>query len=316
MSPRPLILLCLILLSSFSGAEAREGGAVSEFFRRYGVWRERSAWQEIIDKGKVALKSCKGQKRYEEEVIIRSRLATTYYYMGDYTQADRHAGICLAMSEKHDNPTGVVKALYLQSAVSRAKASESKCSSKQQRFFARAKELALKALKRYDEANLQVTCLRAKVLYHLASAYSDEVDSRDSRGPADRHHLDKAKLWFHEAMVLFNLGYYPDDYQRSAIRKGKVMLLLGEVGEAREVVEMLRDADQRDRTRYHWVFLKGEVEAAEGKPLKAMRTAAVAKDRAKQHGAKQDIHEFKRFITEMEKRVMAHPTTKETNGVT
>ena len=298
-----LLLWIFLLLGMVLPSQAVHADAVSEFFRYYPQWRERSSWQQIVQKGEAAASLCQKRQRYEEEALIRARVGASHIYLGDHDHAETQVRASLELAEQYQYQSVKVRALGLLSGIYRMRALRASTPHDQQRFFGQAESLAVSALKHYEEAGLQIVSLKAKVLCELSALYADRVELHTAQGliiEEDAPALEKARKGFEEAMELFALRNLMHDYRSAAVRYGQVLLQMDRVAESRAILDELRAEIRRPKTHYHWEALKARVEAAEGKPLKALQTAAVARSKAEELGATDDARRLQVLVENIE----------------
>ncbi len=231
------------------------------YFQEFPRLRGEEAWEEIIGSGEKALESASK----EEAVQIHGHLASSHFYQGNFAEAALHAALCYEIACELEDEDQEVHGLYLLSAVARAEGE-----------FNEAKSIALEALP------LSQGELRAKVLFNLGAA-----EMEDPQG-----NLTAARKYLEEAMALFDCD---EDRQRSAIRLGKIELLLGNIEKGKEILDKITPGIKNQRILMHAEYLAAQIEKARGNSELARALAQKALSKARDLQAKKDeirIEEF------------------------
>lgn len=235
--------------------------SAASYFQDFPALQKEEKWREIVVAGEDALETATNL----EAVQIHGQLASSYFYQGDFEEAERHASLCYEIACELDNPDQKVHGLYLLSAVARARGD-----------FAEAKTIALEALL-FSEGKL-----KAKVLFNLAAAETD-----DPKG-----NLEVAQKSLEDAYHLFDC---PEDRQRTAIRLGKVYLSQGKMEQAQKLLAKTIPEIQSQRILMHAEYVSAQIEKAMGHLENARNLALSALVKAEELSAAKDAERIKGF---------------------
>ncbi|MEI6187163.1 MAG: hypothetical protein WCP46_01500 [Alphaproteobacteria bacterium] len=207
---------------------------LNEFESSYHTLKEQENWQEIIIKGIRTINN--DALTNEEKSLIYARLASCYFYLGNYEEARKAAleGFKLA----GDDPNLLGRSLYLQSAIYRA--------TKQQ-------ELAFKMIKKALELTNNPKMneyVKAKIYFNAGALHQDLFNQSEL-----------ASQYYKQAMKIYK--EYSDDYCRTAIRYIRCLVELGKLNEAKEFFENLQ-VKEGSKTFVHLLQIKGKICLKEG----------------------------------------------------
>jgi len=233
------------------------------YFETFAQLREKEAWAEIAILGEESLR---GNPSSEEAARIHGHLASSYFYLGQFAPAERHARACYETACRLRNPDEQAHGLYLLSATARARGE-----------FAVAKAIAHLALP------LAAGETRAKALFNLGAA-----EAEDPQGD-----LAAAEAAYREAASLFECG---EDRARCNIRLGKIHLLRGDLSSARALIESTLSTIQNERIRMHATYLVAQIEKGEGNLERAKESGEKALAAAMRLGAKKDAERIRSFL--------------------
>ena len=239
--------------------------SVKAYFEAFPTLRSNMQWAQIIELGERALQN---SPRSNDAIQIHGQLASTYFYQGNFEQADKHATLCYNIASVVGNQQGQVHGLYLLSATARARED-----------FAKAKSYALQALPKSEGE------LRAKVLFNLGA-----TEEEDPRG-----NLEQARASLEEALSLFHCS---EDQQRTTIRLGKIYFLTKRLDTARNLLENVLPEIQNIRIIMHAEYLLAQIEKASGNIDKARVYAMSALAKANQLGASKDAERIENFCND------------------
>ncbi|GFR05493.1 uncharacterized protein TNCT_117071 [Trichonephila clavata] len=164
--------------------------SVEKFFQEYDALKESEDWKGIIDIGLKALEDSKITN--ENLALIKCRLTSCYYYLGQFEEALKVAKGTLEGATQADKKELQARSLYLISAIYRAlflKASEEeKTEQKYKESASENIERALKLLSDHDVSDFT----KAKVYFNAGAL---EHDVNVSLGSALEHYSQAMKLF-------------------------------------------------------------------------------------------------------------------------
>lgn len=186
------------------------------FFEDYETLKRTEQWQKIIVLGLESLKNTK----IGDKALIQTRLASSYYYLGEYVNAYHMAFTALENAKKAKNDDLFATSLYLISATYRARALAAKTSKDHYDEYKRfANDNIQKAL------NLALTSkvnnfIKAKVFFNAGALHHDliyflEENERNAQ-------FERAADYYQKSKELFQPG--SDDFNRVVIRYIRLMM--------------------------------------------------------------------------------------------
>jgi tetratricopeptide (TPR) repeat protein len=218
MFTRLISLLCIS--SSLLGTYTQE-------FEESFTTLRKNDWARVIELGHKALEEGSDPK-------IHARLASSYFYLGNYQAMKKHIDLCLEESLDADSEGILIRALYLLSAYHRG-----------QKSFGEARAVSLKALSKARQ--IDNNYLIIKSLFNAGAAEQDD--------PAGNH--EQAKEYLEEAISLSN----PHDIMthRILIRLGRAYLGTNCLQGSVAIVEKLSKETLSPRNTVHFRILAARV---------------------------------------------------------
>lgn len=230
----------------------------SPYFYAFENLRAEEKWPEIVSLGEKHLQE--GAPALET-MQIHAHLASSYFYLGNYIQAESHARACYEAGCREGERPFQARGLYLLSACARAR-----------KEFEAARAIARLALPLCDE-----TELKAKVFFNLGAAIADDPECKD---------LSQAEEAYASALDLFQCE---NDIQRCKIRLGKVLFLTGKKEEAGQIVDSILPEIGQERVLMHALYLKAQIENRSGEAIRALGIA-------EKLGAEKDAERIRAFL--------------------
>lgn len=287
------LLISLLLIGGAVGAEPltsplcpcahleeRSSEAIlAAYFRDFAELAKGEKWEEILSQGERALYAAKELKRAQDAAKICAQLTSTAFYRGDYELALTYAARCHEMAEVCDDPALFLRALYLESAVYRARAPKQEDA---QGFFLRAVQVAEEAADLYVKKEVHDENLRGKIYFNLGAAHAD-----NSKG-----NLDKAIDAYLIALDCFTREGALDDTIRTRLRLGKVYLLKKEYATTEQILEKLRPQIGNNRIAMQADYLEAQLKIAQGDFVNGERIAKEGLAKAQLLGANEDQQRF------------------------
>lgn len=263
-------------------------GFLAEYLSRFDGLKEMENWREILSLGSQALSDPLITKK--QVAKIHAQLASCSFYLGDYEGCAMHANRCLLISESLEDPSLLMRALYLLSAHKRAEGNTYAVSDPElaKQSFAEALSLIDKAIEHFDHCHDDFT--KAKVLFNAGAAHSD-----DPQGD-----LELAVKRYQEAIDMYSLLGEYDDYARTSIRLGKVFLLQNRYGDLQEVLEKIELTLLPKKTKVHYQYLEAQYYAAIEERAKAQSILLNAIKQAEALGMEADLNRLHTLLQSLE----------------
>ena len=239
---------------------------------------QSAQWKEILSQGTKALEAARRVDRPQDEAKICAQLTSSAFYLGDYDQALVYANRCHELSEKFEDPSLFVRALYLESAVHRAFGGKTG----QQTSFIRAVEIAEEALFTYQREGVADNNLLGKVYFNLGAAHADNPEGD----------LVKAGDSYAKAIQCYRAVHATEDLIRTNIRLGKVYLLQKREDLTQKVIDEFRPQIRNERLAMQVDFLEAQAKIAKNDIEEAIKIARTGLTRAQAMGAKEDESRF------------------------
>ncbi|MEM7175695.1 MAG: glycoside hydrolase family 3 N-terminal domain-containing protein [Chlamydiota bacterium] len=228
------------------------------FFSEFSLLKEREEWEMIRELGQKALAD--PSLDAVETAQIHARLASNAFYLGNYKEVKVHATSCQAIAKHFSDPSLWIRSLYLLSAHSRALGNLSHDQTK----FQEACKWIDQAIALLKEDSPMF--LKAKVYFNAGAIFADDPNGN----------LDQAADYMSQAMDLFKRASCKDDYIRAGIRKGKILLLQGNITDAMLLLTHLEPLIVQEKTRVHLLYVKAQILMAEGEKEEAKTVAEKA----------------------------------------
>ncbi len=251
---------------------------IETYFNNFESLTKSENRKEIISQGTAALEATKKACRPHDEAKICAQLTSTAFYMADYTQALVYANRCHELSEEFLDPSLLIRALYLESAVHRTLASKNSEEHIQQASYLRAVEIAEEAALIYSNRNVANMHLKGKVYFNLGVAHADN--------PKDT--LEKAADCYFTALECFKSVKATKDICRTSIRLGKVYLLQKKYDLTQRIIDEVRLQIKSERIAVHADYLETQLKLAINDPENARKITQNGLVHAKSIGAKED----------------------------
>src|SRR5262245_22993372 len=138
---------------------------IGTYFQNFENLSKFERWREIISQGTIALEAAKKANRFQDEAKICAQLSSAAYYLGEYSQALIYSNRCHELSQGFVEPSLLIQALYLKSAVHRALAA--KCGEVHARkaSYRHAVEIGEEAASIYSKKDVKDINLKGKVYF-------------------------------------------------------------------------------------------------------------------------------------------------------
>ena len=281
-----LVLLCLVLNScstynkDITTPPNQEFSFRDEFFANYDRLKQKEAWHEIIELGSKALNY--NDLTSEERAKINLRLASSYYYIGDYKNGAISADNGRIGST--NNLDSLARSYYLLSACNRAMSLKT-TNEKTSNYPEIAHEFIDKALALVNNHSVR-DFTRAKI-YFNAGALAQDVDA---------NFLDASKYYLKAMEIFAKNPDNKDAYNRTVIRYIRSQLELGNVRLADiEAKELARTINKNTRTGVQLLELQSKIALRQGKFQKSYQKIEQALELAQKKGMKADIERLEKF---------------------
>ena len=231
------------------------------------VLKRQGCWKSHIHWGERALEEVRKGKQFSQERALLLSLASSYFYLGEYTFCLSFAKAAETLSDPKKDWRSIVESLYLQSAVARVKND------------GRAVSLAEEALAIIDRQKKPAPFLRGKVLYNLAAALTDGKERS----------LERAREALMNAETLFRETGNQYDVVRTVIRLARVSYLQGHYNQALTRLNGIQFQLGPPRTRMLFYQQRAKVLLAMKEWQKAEEDAEKAKELAMALDASKDL---------------------------
>ena len=181
-----------------------------------GSWlKQHGCWKTHLKLGGAALKQADKVRDARPVMLLSLQMASSSFYLGDYDHSLKLAESALQAAQQQKDSVAETEALYLQSAIARAKGEPA------------AVTLAEKALSMYQKELIDDQVLEAKVYFNLGAALSDTYPQQ----------LDKSRKYLQQAYLLFVANKRNHDALRAGLRWGRVEYLQGRYKEALKLLQ-------------------------------------------------------------------------------
>lgn len=229
-----------------------------------------------------------GEKDLEDESLtdlekaqICARLASSYFYLGEYESMKGYIEACRSIALDHSSKKYFIRSLYLLSAYYRGSS-----------LFKEAREVIDEAMELLGSDVEDY--LKAKVYFNAGAAYADDP----SGDPL------KAIEYYQKALTLLDRS--SNDAHRVQIRMAKSHLLLKQHKKAWEALLPLFQVDLQPRTSVHLQYICAQIYIAEGdfeaalveinEALSGAEELSMAADGERLNKLKSQIFDFKLVI--------------------
>ncbi|MCH9631716.1 MAG: hypothetical protein S4CHLAM6_00330 [Chlamydiae bacterium] len=274
-SNNPLIKSCFTLDVSY----------LDNFFSKVGELKKESNWKHIVLLGQLALESNKSS--LDQRGSVHATLSSSCFYLGEYDLGIEHARKCKLMGEYLDDPSHIIRGLYLISAHKRIEANLCNEPGEKRKLFKEAQTEIQKAIKYFDRCSDEF--VKAKALFNGAAAAADEPDGN----------LEVAVQWFRKAMDIFLKLEKYDDYNRTTIRLAKAALLLNNHNGCYEILKNIQLDSLTQKTTVHYLYVKAQYFVATKQFSDACTTILDAIEIALELGMKTDLERLNVLLDEI-----------------
>jgi tetratricopeptide (TPR) repeat protein len=259
----------------------------SKFFDKYKKLKTEESWQEIIDLGLIEINS--GKLTREEISQIRLKLASCYYYLGNYQETINQAQQASEALITSKNIDSLARSYYLVSAGYRALTLAAITESKKYDYYKKSKSWIDKAIL-ISTDNAAEDFTRAKV-YFNAGALQQDVKANYS----------EASKYFVQALsLLAKNNDYQDDYNRTAIRNIRCLLELGNILTAEQQAQNLtKKIAKETRTTVHLLQLQSKIAFEKGNYYESHAYATKALKIAKTKSMSVDVQRLEALIKDI-----------------
>ncbi len=282
MRRRHLITLVLATATVATWFAIRPSNPTAKYFSEFETLKSNEEWHEIAQIGEETLDA--QSLLPQDEAHIDAQLASTYFYLGDYSAAGQHARNCSDKAAASNEPRLVARGLYLLSAQSRALGDRATDPDFKAQYFEEAKELAHQAITLSDE--IGDPCLLAKAYFNAGAAHGD--------APGGDHVL--AADFYAKAIALHHQLGQRDDLARTAIRLGKLLIIDQHLDDAAQLIAETEPLITRGRTQVHFLYLKAQLLQAQGKTPQSVQTALLALEQALELQMARDVERIQAWL--------------------
>ncbi len=269
--------------SSFSSSSSEAMDIIDTYFERLAIAEN---WDEIMSQGLRALQAARASGRMNDEARICAQLTSTSFYQGEYAKALEYANRCHELSEKFEDPSLFLRALYLESAVHRALADKQADEIAQQMSYFHAIKIAEEAAKFYEIKALDNPHLRGKIYFNWGAAHADNP----------KGDLSQARACYLSALHNFESINATDDVIRTMVRLGKVHLLLKEYSATEDIIREVRSNILGARIAMQVDYLEAQLKCSIGDYSGAVQIAKTGLERAEKLGAKEDQYRLGQLL--------------------
>lgn len=235
-------------------------------------------WDKLLNKGNEAL--AKSPLTNPQKAEIHGRLASAYFYISNFEKVEEHAKACRHLAEGDLSLN--CKSLYLLSSYYRTIAQDPANAAEASTLFDTAKALIEEAL----VCPVNDPFIEAKIFYNAGALASDKANPN----------LQAASLYYTKAMDIFQSLDKEDEYNRTAIRQAKVLMLKKQYKKSHELIEKVRKTITRGRTYVHLAYIDAMLALKEGNHRKAREKAEEAVPHAKELKMRKDINQLTHLI--------------------
>jgi len=248
---------------------------VENYFKSFPDLHKSGEFATIVLLGEEALAHTPS---HSDATKIHAQLASTCFYIGEMDLAETHARLSYELSCAEDDERGQIRGLYLLSTTARGR-----------KEFSTAIAIARLALP-LTANKKERQDLRAKILYNLGNAYSDDPQGN----------LAAAEEAYKEAIVLFQT---PEDRLRCLDRLGTIYLEQEHLSCAISVLDQVKlllneiaPNEQMNRTKAKLLYLEARIEKKRGLIENAQKIASRAFELAASLGLKNDMQRIELFM--------------------
>ena len=186
-------------------------GSLVHWLLEKGTWlKQHGCWRRHLELGDAALRQADGVRDARPVMLLSLQMASSSFYLGDYDHSLKLAKSALQAALQQKDSAAETEALYLQSAIARAKGE------------AAAVTLAEQSLSVFHKSMLDDQVLEGKVYFNLGAALSDTYPQQ----------LDKSKEYLQQAYLLFVANKRNNDALRAGVRWARVEYLQEHYDEA------------------------------------------------------------------------------------
>jgi phosphatidylethanolamine-binding protein (PEBP) family uncharacterized protein len=251
--------------------------------------KKEERWQEIVTEGEKVAAYFREKGEYQNEFYLIDELVAHYFRLGEFAKACEKSKRMGELATLLKRDSAIVDSLYKLSGAIRGLAGEAKEKTQERLLFAEARRYGELALEHCRKNCPEEYTLLARVLFNAGAANSDDPEGN----------VEKALSYYKDALEIFNVHPDGDYSRRTEIRLGKAYLLLGQIENARQVVDKLRLGPFEPRTFMHWMYLEAQVAMKEGKNKEAIEVAEKGKALALNLNAKADKKRFEDLLKEL-----------------
>lgn len=263
---------------------------INNYFEAFEGFSKSEKWEEIILQGTIALEAAKKANRTQDEAKICAQLTSTAFYLGDYNQALIYANRVHELSEEFVDPSFLLRAFYLESAVYRALAAKCNEEQAQEASYLRAIEIGEEAVSIYAKMEVENINLKGKIYFNLGAAHADNP----------KGNLKKAVDCYAIAVECFKNVNANDDMIRTSIRLGKIHLLQKNYDLSQQILDEVRPLISNQRLSMHADYLEAQLKFATNDSENAIKIATNGLKTAKILGAKEDELRLKSLLQNIE----------------
>lgn len=263
---------------------------INKYFEAFEGLSKSEKWDEIIFQGEIALDAAKKANRTQDEAKICAQLTSTAFYLGNYNQALMYANRVHELSEEFVDPSFLLRALYLESAVYRALAVKCTEEQAQDASYLRAIEIGEEAVSIYAKMEVENINLKGKIYFNLGAAHADNP----------KGNLKKAVDCYAIAVECFKSVNAHDDMIRTSLRLGKIHLLQKHYDLCQQTLDEVRPLISSQRLSMHADYLEAQLKFATNDSENAVKIATNGLEKAKILGAKEDELRLKSLLQNIE----------------
>ena len=222
------IWVCLLITCTLQANEPEQCGAIkppkqamdslAHWLLEKGSWlKQRGCWKKHLELGAVALKQADKIRDARSIMLLCVQMASSSFYLGDYDHSLKLAESALKSARQQKDSVAETEALYLLSAIARAKGQPA------------AVTLAEQALSVLQKNMLDDPVLEGKVYFNFGAALSDTYPQQ----------LSQSKKYLQQAYLLFVANKRNGDAFRTGLRWTRVEYLQGHYEEALKLLRSL-----------------------------------------------------------------------------
>lgn len=244
------------------------------------MFKQSGCWSKHLELGYQALDKSRQQKKVAEVMKLSLQMASSEFYLGNYDLCYRLCAEALVLANQLQDVQGKIEALYLQSAVMRAK------------HLPQAIPLAAQALAVLKHNSLEQSPLAGKVHFNLGAAYSD----------ASQPNLLKAEEQLLKAYKIFIAQKQGNDALRAGLRRVRVAYLSDNLLQAQELLQPLKKLVDSPRGQMLYDYQVAKVLHKVQDWEKAQRLAETALNAAEQLDAAKDQQRINLLLRAIEQK--------------